>query len=190
MIEFILVFPVILLLVTGIIEFSFLTVAYQTVDLAAFHAARAATVAGDFRKAAVLTCIPISPTAIGPVDPGKIPGAGGLNSVLSSVGGVDHLAEKALFSWFLQNGGPVITYYNSKDKDLEKKSADVTGLDDLKDVSYLKAEVTFYYPLKFPVLKKVFLNNTASNFVTQFLPQSLAGLEFVAIRRNCVMGLN
>lgn len=201
MLEFVLVFPVVLLLVMGIIEFSLLTNAHQMVDLSAFHTARSAAVGGNYRMATAISCIPTSPSAVGGIDPGTIPGLAQIAQLLDDIIGIPHAVEKATFGYFLTLVGSDITYYDSHDKKVSKVS----------DASYLQSKIVYCYPLKFPVISAIAA--MVSRRATDKIPiigdifyvndsdylkywavcegySALSGLKFIPIIKTCTMGLN
>ncbi len=74
MLEFVLVFPIVLVFIMGIIEMSMLAVAHQVVNYASFCAARSAVVNGAYDRAAMLAAMTLSPANDlgGPAPPGDL----------------------------------------------------------------------------------------------------------------------
>jgi hypothetical protein len=170
MMEFVIVLPVVLLLITGIIEFSFLSNAHQVVNYASFTAARSAIVWDDTgvaeekaRLAAAISTIPLSPKGLGisgdiVANGVRIPRGSGKVAIhdVPALSGVEDLegklkkylatvrdaAEKMPFSYLFTD--VEITYY--KDAGMN------TVTTDYEDARVLAAEVTYYYILKFPVV--------------------------------------
>ncbi len=205
MIEFCLVFPVILLLIMGVIEFSALANAHQLVQYAAFNAARSAIVGGDKQFAAALSCIAISPTSVNGLDPGKIVPDFILN-LLNSVTGIHDVGQKVVYSYFLSRATAIeVRYYDENDK----------KLNDSKGASYIEAVVTYYYPLKFPLISTVadlaahsdplplpwpfndsifFQQDSDYYTMTRWAEAAaltqLTGVRFIPIVKNCYMGID
>lgn len=205
MIEFTLVFPVILLLIMGIIEFSALANAHQMVQYAAFNSARSAVVGGEKQFAAAISCIAISPTSVSGLNPGSIVPDFILN-ILNSVAGIHGVGQKMVFSYLLSRATAVeIRYYDENDKKLNDSSG----------ASYIEAVVTYYYPLKFPIISAVadlaahtnplplpwplndsifFQQNsdyyTATRWAEALALTELTGVRFIPIVKNCYMGID
>ena len=204
MLEFVLVFPVVMLLLMGIIEFSMLANAHQMVNYAAFNAARSAAVNGDKQFAAAISTIAISPTSVRGLDPGRLVPNFILN-LLNKVAGIENVGQKTLYAYALTRMTPIdVTYYDKNDKKLSSA----------KNAAYLRAVVTFYYPLKFPVISTV--ADLAAHTKTPNLPWPLndsvffhkdddyytaqrwavaarlthtTGIRFIPIVKDCYMGI-
>lgn len=142
MLEFVLVFPLFLLLLFGILEFSLLGAAYSNVDYAAYAAARAALVGFDeskAKKAAVMTLISQSPKTVA-------------NFTVTDIGFslIDNTTDKigAFFLDLLNKvtlgyGGRLLFAYALTDVELDDED------------NYVRATVTYYYFLKFPIVNRL-----------------------------------
>jgi len=142
MIEFVMVFPIFLLLMFGILEVSLLGAAYLNVDYAAFSAARAALAGLDqakAKRAAVLTLISQSPSTVSNFavsNTGFSPLDDFVNGLSDDI--VDTLnsltagyAGRVGFAWML------------------------TDVQTTSDDEQVTANVTYYYFLKFPVVNRL-----------------------------------
>jgi len=69
MVEFLLVFPMFILLVFGIIEFAFLSLAHQNVNYASFNAARSEIVGMCPKKSAWMSMYVLSPHYVQKISP-------------------------------------------------------------------------------------------------------------------------
>lgn len=205
MIEFTLVFPVILLLIMGIIEFSALSNAHQLIQYAAFNAARSAVVGGEKQFATAVSCIAISPTSVSGLSPGSIV-PDFILRILNSATGIHDVGQKMVFAYFLSRAtGVEIRYYDENDK----------KLNDSKGASYIEAVVTYYYPLKFPIISAVadlaahtdplplpwpfndsifFQQDSDYYTLTRWAEAAaltqLTGVRFIPIVKNCYMGID
>ncbi len=198
--EFVLVFPVFMLLLIGIMEFSMLSVAHQVVDYSAFAAARSACANSDWNMSAAIACIPISPAAIAGIDPGEIPGLQALESIIQEFIPVSNVIQRATFGYFLTKPGSSITYYNSSNQKTTFNSA-----------TYVSATIVYFYPLKFPLISTLAAmvsrdplakipiigdifyvdDSTYIEYWTECEALTkLCGLEFVPIIKTCTMGMN
>ena len=205
MLEFVLVFPVVLLLMMGIMEFSLLSSAHQVVDYAAFNAARSASVGGSYRLATALSCLSISPSAISKLNPHDIPGLKEIAKLVDDIIGIDNAVEKAAFAYLLTTHSDTkITYYNSAGNTVSS----------LSDAAYLVASVVYFYPLKFSVVSTIaalasrswtakipvigdlfYISNSTDKLYFKYFMEcealsALTGLKFVPIIKTCTMGLN
>jgi len=163
MLEFVLVFPIILVLVMGIIEMSFLSVAHQSVNYAAFCVARSAIVNGAFDRAAALAMMTVSPLA----DAGKGSPPGDL--VSKAVQLRIRYAENRLRNAWWQTYVWVECYNrnDSKIKTISSHQGGTTSLPDSTD--YVKAGVLYLYKLKFPVI------STIVNFAAKYMSSPSIG---------------
>lgn len=160
MIEFALVFPVMLVLMLCVIEMAQLTVAHQVVQYASFMAARSAIVNGSFDKAAVLATMSQSPS-------GNFSGSTPPGDLLALVGKlrVDNAANRfknAFWQTYVW-----VDCYNSGGSRIQRitaheQSAKPQNLPSGTD--HVRAGVLYLYPLRFPVV------GTLVNFMAKHTP--------------------
>ncbi len=187
MAEFALVFPAILFLIMGIMEFSLLTSAHLVVNYAAFAAARSAIVhngdADKMKRSAAIACIPISPRS------SAMPGLGGrlnmnfdfLSLPNSGFSSAVEIPDRASFSYY------------------------TTEIESVRDGEAYKVTVHHLYPLKFPCISGLadFISGPNSP-VEIFSPgpitppdsinnkaemiNRLTGSRFIVLSKECTMG--
>lgn len=187
MAEFALVFPVILLLIMGIMEFSLLATAHLVVNYAAFAACRSAIVhnadAEKMKRAAAIACIPISPNS----------------SAMRGLGGRLNMNFGFLS---MPNSG-----YRSAAEILDKASFSyyTTEVESVRQGGAYKVTVHHLYPLKFPCISGLadFISGPSSP-VEIFSPSPitppeslnskarminrLTGSRFIVVSKECIMG--
>lgn len=205
MVEFALFFPMVLLMIMGIIEFALLINAHQVVQYAAFTASRAYAVyypdtdeaEKNARYAATIACIAISPALTG-----MIPGGNTFRSWVESAGleNAFRLVDKGVTSYAL----------TSVDCSAENIGHADCLDDDAEDYFEVKVEVSYWYSLKFPVVSMmaefvsdnyfmtgqhgsgyqsgdVFGEGDTTQQVINWLA-GLIGMKFTQISHSCTMG--
>jgi hypothetical protein len=150
MIEFVLVFPVMLVLIMGIIEMSQLSVAHQVVNYASFCAARSAIVNGAFDRAAILASMTLSPS-------GNMKGSSLTGNIINQV---SHLRIKNAVARFKNSWWQTYVWIDCYDKNnsfirqlsLNQHAINSPAPTLPANTAYVKAGVLYLYPLKFPVI--------------------------------------
>jgi hypothetical protein len=154
MLEFVLVFPVFLLLVLGIIQFAELSNAHQVVNYASYMAARAAIVKGNHKLAAAICCIAISPNALSSKGIPGIKELGNLaDPIIENVTGMEHFFDKLPFAYALSHC--TVSYFKKNGDSVKINKEDVL---EKKGVDHLEVKLTYYYPLIIPLVN-VFMAN-------------------------------
>ena len=157
MIEFALVFPVMLVVMLCVIEMSQLTVAHQVVQYASFMSARSAIVNGAFDKAAVLSTMSLSPS-------GNFAGTTPPGDLVAMVGKlrVDNAANKfknAFWQTYIW-----VDCYSASGSRIQRITAHAQSGDPQalpSGTDHVRAGVLYLYPLRFPVV------GTIVNFVAK-----------------------
>lgn len=142
MLEFILVFPLFLLLLFAILEFSLLGAAYSNVNYSAFAAARAGLVGYDQAKAkqaAVMTLVSQSPHTVSNFAVTDT----GFSLIDDSTDKVGKYFLDLLNTVTLGYGGRALYAYALTDVELNDED------------NYVQATVTYYYFLKFPIVNRL-----------------------------------
>lgn len=202
MTEFVLVFPAILLLVIGIIEFSLLSNAHQVVNYASFCAARAMAVSDDekiysldkSRLAAAIPCISIAPASVDIKFPDFMKSLGKkINRIVKHITSVvPDLVMESAFAYFFTDCS--IQYFDPKDSKVASRDK----------ASYVMARVTYYYNLKFQVISGL-SNYVAKGFNKENIFEDTihadqwekarsytkkTGVAFIPIVKECIVGIN
>lgn len=191
MVEFVLIFPVVLLLIMGIIEFALLANAHQVVQYSAFCAARSAIVGSSTHLSAAVANIAISPTSLRGIGIPSFPGLDWINKIF----GIQYAIQKLPFAFALTQVS--ITWYDENGK---KTSED-------KKRAYCGAKVVYMYPLKFSSSIGVLANYVAKSkslipgaddifldtgHLTEWLEAKAisiaAGVKVIPIIHTCYMG--
>ncbi len=151
MLEFVLVFPIVLVFVMGIIEMSMLAVAHQVVNYAAFCAARAAIVNGAYDRAAVLAAMTLSPA-------NDLGGAAPPGDLLSKVQTLKLRYAAGRFKNSFWQTYVWIDCYNQGGSRIQRfTSHSSSSLPAALPAStdYVKAGVLYLYRLQFPVIATI-----------------------------------
>ena len=131
MVEFVLIFPVVLLLIVGVIEFSLLAVAHLNVNYASFCAARSSLVEKDPHISSALSLLALT------------------NSYIQGISREEVLSKLPDFV-----KSKVSNIFKNQ-KDAKYKAAYAYYLTDVethRTSKEVEAEVVYYYCLKFPVI--------------------------------------
>lgn len=245
MIEFVMVFPLILVLFCSMIEFGYLSLAHQNVQLAAFNAARARIVGDEnTRLAAAMSLYALSPTYIEGLEPGdyikylleekvmneiekhvkalcpqfasrsgdwanmqdKIIGIftdifkflmGAADPLFEAANdGIPGVIKKMAFAWVLTSTSESIKTYEATPN--PSSLGDFMTLRDLIGTHEVTVTVTYRYPLKFPVIDRLFewiigtmgpTDATVYNPVFNDTTFLISPLRFVPITQTCTMGM-
>ncbi len=164
MLEFALVFPIVLVLIMGVIELSMISVANQIVNYAAFCAARSAIVNGAFDKAAVLALMMLSP--VNDITQRSAP-----LDVISELQKIKiNNAAKKFKNAFAQTYIWVDCYDKNKTRVARITTHLSNNVQPLPDnTDYVKAGVLYLYRLQFPVIA------TLVNFAGKYFQSASAG---------------
>jgi len=216
MVEFAVFFPIMLLLVMGIIEFALLINAHQIVQYSAFTASRAYAVyypdtnkaKENAKRSAAISCLAISPNLTG-----FIPGGATFRTWVEQVGleNMLNLVDKLVVSYATTVVDCSAENIGHDDclnawKDPVGLSGKVQG----KDYYEIKVEVSHWYNLKFPVVNMLAEFVSDNYFMTGqhgtgyqsgdvFGIDSLTeqavnwlagfvGMKFIQIKHSCIMG--
>ncbi len=148
--EFLLVFPILLVFVMALFNFAGLSICNQLAQYAAFTAARIAIVnPEDKDKWAFLTMTPMAPSKTPMIPPLPIPSF--IDELFKVILGIDNGAERAAYAYACTSFNT--TFFDSNDKVVEAGGQSRSNL--IARSSYVKTDASFLYFSTFPFLNEL-----------------------------------